>query len=215
MNRERMCVLARFTPKGIFNFVCLFYPGLVQLWSAGLPLRSWWTIGAPSVQGDLPVPIFRFSTCMAAVGFEPPTSWLPNGRFTARPRCPPTLKSCLGVREVLILLPFKAEVMQRANLGWFSVGHLLRNKGKSQADLWTFNEVEHFHGYFFTNSSNKSLGTHFHQSFRLKIVNPFWPLHWFCAPLCQYSTGYRICIGYPTRPKTRQTTRNLHGQQKF
>ena len=29
--------------------------------SAGLPLRSWWTIGAPSVQGAIPMSIFCFS----------------------------------------------------------------------------------------------------------------------------------------------------------
>ena len=61
------------------------YPGLVQLWWAGLPLRSWWTIGAPSVQGAIPMSIFRFSYQVTVVGFEPPTFWLPGRRFTTRP----------------------------------------------------------------------------------------------------------------------------------
>ena len=56
-----------------FFFFFGFYPGLVQLCSAGLPLRSWWTIGAPSVQGAIPMSIFRFSYQVAVVGFEPPT----------------------------------------------------------------------------------------------------------------------------------------------
>ena len=37
-----------------------FYPGLVQHLFVGLPLRSWWTIGAPSVQGAIPMSIFSF-----------------------------------------------------------------------------------------------------------------------------------------------------------
>ena len=51
-------------------FIYFFYPGLVQL------LISWSStqvhIDAPSVQGAIPMSIFRFSYQVAVVGFEPP-----------------------------------------------------------------------------------------------------------------------------------------------
>ena len=82
-----------------FLFFLSFYPGLVQLWLAGLPLRSWWTIGAPSVQGAIPLSIFRFSYQVAVVGFEPPTFWLPGGRFTTRPPCLYTITYMYGLDQ--------------------------------------------------------------------------------------------------------------------
>ena len=59
-------------------YFCFYPPRFLSRPSSALisclPLRSWWTIRAPSVQGPIPICIFRFSICMAAVGFEPLTS---------------------------------------------------------------------------------------------------------------------------------------------
>ena len=49
-------------------FPSFFSTGLVQLYMAGLPLRSCHTIGAPSVQGSTQCPFFSF---LVAAGFEP------------------------------------------------------------------------------------------------------------------------------------------------
>ena len=50
------------------NILFCFSTGLVQLYIAGLPLRSCQTIGAPSVQGSAQGPFFSF---LVAAGFEP------------------------------------------------------------------------------------------------------------------------------------------------
>ena len=66
-----------------FSFFSFFFPvfslGLVQLYIAGLPLRSCWTTGAPSVQGAFPNVQFSF---LAAAGFEPISLSLQCGRVT-------------------------------------------------------------------------------------------------------------------------------------
>ena len=54
----RYCRMGRVAGRHLKKISCS--PGLVQLWFAGLPLRSWWTIGAPSAQGAFPMSNFRF-----------------------------------------------------------------------------------------------------------------------------------------------------------
>ena len=44
----------------IFFFFPFFLQVIVGLYIVGLPLRSWQTIGAPSVQGSAQCPFFRF-----------------------------------------------------------------------------------------------------------------------------------------------------------
>ena len=72
-----------------FVCVCVFFPsGLVQLYSASLKIRSYWTTGAPSVQGAFPNVQFSF---LAAAGFEPTSLSLQCGRVTAVLCRPPSL----------------------------------------------------------------------------------------------------------------------------
>ena len=79
----------RFTQNAIWSGDFFLFPffstGLVRLYIAGLPLRSCWTIGLPSVGGS---PNVRFSFLVTS-GFEP-TSWvLPCRRATTAPLWPP------------------------------------------------------------------------------------------------------------------------------
>ena len=46
--------------------------------------------------------VFRFSYQVAVVGFEPPTFWLPGGRFTTRPPCPPLINIRNSEEAVLL-----------------------------------------------------------------------------------------------------------------
>ena len=64
-----------------FFFPLGFSTGLVQLYIAGLPLRSCWTIGAPSVQGAFPNVQFSF---LAVAGFEPTSLLLQRGLVNSK-----------------------------------------------------------------------------------------------------------------------------------
>ena len=66
-----------------------FSTGLVQLYIAGLPLRSCRTIGAPSVQGSTQCAFFSF---LVAAGFEPSYFSLGIGHLNHYPILTPIVK---------------------------------------------------------------------------------------------------------------------------